>query len=408
MKVRLHTILSILILITVVSKADWQPQTSGTSENLYSTFFVNETTGWIVGTNGKILSTTNGGTSWVSQTSGTTQTLFSVEFVSPTVGYIVGSLNTSLKTSNGGANWVSMGIANMTSINDIDFADANTGYVCGGDGDISKTTNGGLNWVKSDISVIDLFVIKAIDANTVFACGISGTILKTTNGGTNWNLQITGSNNYISSLVFADASNGYFTTLGLNEDVRRTTNGGLNWAQVTSPGNSSGLNDLAAVSPSVVYGVGPAGIIRRTTNSGTNWERQPSGDTVTYLRGIYMVSSNVGYVVGNSGRILKTVNGGIGIQQISTTIPAGFELTQNYPNPFNPVTNIEFSVPASGIVKLTVFDVSGRSVTTLVNSKLQAGVYKVDFNAAELSSGIYFYTLESPEFSITKKMILVK
>ena len=209
-------------------------------------------------------------------------------------------------------------------------------------------------------------------------------------------------------MVFADNNNGYFTTLGLTEAVFRTTNGGTNWNAVTSPGNTAGLNGLAIVNSSTVHGAGPEGRIRKTTNSGSTWETQPSGDTTSFLRGITMIDANVGFVVGNNGRILKTVNGGIGIQQISTNVPEGFELSQNYPNPFNPVTNINFSIPKSGIVKLTVYDASGRETAALFNGRLSAGTYNYDFDASQLASGIYFYKLESNDFSQTKKMVLVK
>ncbi|HRJ05566.1 MAG TPA: T9SS type A sorting domain-containing protein, partial [Ignavibacteria bacterium] len=85
-----------------------------------------------------------------------------------------------------------------------------------------------------------------------------------------------------------------------------------------------------------------------------------------------------------------------------------YSLSQNYPNPFNPVTNIKFSIPAAGNVKLVIFDILGREVKTLLNDVKPAGNYVVDFNAAELSSGAYFYRLESGNFVETKKMLLVK
>ncbi len=97
-----------------------------------------------------------------------------------------------------------------------------------------------------------------------------------------------------------------------------------------------------------------------------------------------------------------------GISQNETEIPAAFSLSQNYPNPFNPTTNINFSIPKSGFVKLVVFDMLGREVATIVNKEMTAGSYVADFNASTLSSGIYFYRLTSGSFADTKKMILVK
>lgn len=103
----------------------------------------------------------------------------------------------------------------------------------------------------------------------------------------------------------------------------------------------------------------------------------------------------------------------IGIQVISTEVPAGFALYQNYPNPFNPKTLIHFAVPPaansnSQIVQLKVHDILGREVATLVNDKLSPGTYKVDWDATKNASGIYFYTLSTGDFRDTKRMILIK
>ena len=97
-----------------------------------------------------------------------------------------------------------------------------------------------------------------------------------------------------------------------------------------------------------------------------------------------------------------------GITTINSEIPATYTLSQNYPNPFNPVTNIKFSIPKSEFVKIVIFDVLGREVANLVNDQLTAGLYNVDFDASNLSSGAYFYRIEAGSFIQTKKMLLVK
>jgi agmatine deiminase len=85
-----------------------------------------------------------------------------------------------------------------------------------------------------------------------------------------------------------------------------------------------------------------------------------------------------------------------------------YSLYQNYPNPFNPTTSIKFSIPKSGFTTLKVYDVMGREVASLVNSKLGAGNYNADFNGANLSSGVYFYKLVSGDFKAVKKLTLIK
>jgi len=97
-----------------------------------------------------------------------------------------------------------------------------------------------------------------------------------------------------------------------------------------------------------------------------------------------------------------------GIQKMNEMIPAEYMLNQNYPNPFNPTTIIKFSIPESKIVRLAVFDVNGIEVSVLVNEVLSAGNYKVDFNASNYSSGVYYYSLISESFKETKRMVLIK
>jgi len=88
--------------------------------------------------------------------------------------------------------------------------------------------------------------------------------------------------------------------------------------------------------------------------------------------------------------------------------PDGFELSQNYPNPFNPSTTIKYSIPTSEFVTLKIYEVLGNEVGTLVNEEKPAGSYEVDFDAANLSSGIYLYKLQAGAFVETKKMLLIK
>ena len=94
--------------------------------------------------------------------------------------------------------------------------------------------------------------------------------------------------------------------------------------------------------------------------------------------------------------------------QLFSHIPNTFELHHNYPNPFNPSTIISFSLPKAGNTTLKIYDLLGREITTLVNEFKNAGVYTIEFNARDLTSGIYIYSLQSSDKLMTKKMLLVK
>ncbi len=92
----------------------------------------------------------------------------------------------------------------------------------------------------------------------------------------------------------------------------------------------------------------------------------------------------------------------------SAQLPSSFTLRQNYPNPFNPSTQIQFSVPQAGFVSLKVYDMLGREVATLVHQELTPSSYSITWNAANVASGVYLYRLDAGNYSVTKKMVLMK
>ncbi|MEW5925527.1 MAG: T9SS type A sorting domain-containing protein, partial [Candidatus Zixiibacteriota bacterium] len=96
------------------------------------------------------------------------------------------------------------------------------------------------------------------------------------------------------------------------------------------------------------------------------------------------------------------------VQENKRGVITTYELSQNYPNPFNPITTIAYAVPKSGQVKLQVFNQIGQQVATLIDGNQVAGSYKIEFNANDLPSGLYFYRMETEGFSKTMKMILMK
>lgn len=137
----------------------------------------------------------------------------------------------------------------------------------------------------------------------------------------------------------------------------------------------------------------------------------------TNATGLYEIDDTTGALVRTilsgstvfSGQyITKYVPGPVTGISGNKTVIDDFKLMQNYPNPFNPVTKINFDVPKQSKVMLTVFDVLGREIKTIVNADLTAGSYSYDFDAGNLSSGVYFYKLSADNFSAVKKMVLLR
>jgi hypothetical protein len=98
----------------------------------------------------------------------------------------------------------------------------------------------------------------------------------------------------------------------------------------------------------------------------------------------------------------------VGVSGNNGSIPKDFALHQNFPNPFNPATFIRYDVPRQTLVRIDVFDASGRVVSTLVNETKSPGSYEVVFDASSHSSGVYFYKITAGDFASTMKMIVLK
>lgn len=113
----------------------------------------------------------------------------------------------------------------------------------------------------------------------------------------------------------------------------------------------------------------------------------------------------------NSRKVIRLVDTlrVLGVEPIGSEVPTSFSLSQNFPNPFNPGTIIRFQINRLSDSKLSVYDINGRLVADLVNQKLNAGTYQVDFDGSNLSSGVYFYRLTADGNIVdSKRMVLLK
>ncbi|HMU44080.1 MAG TPA: T9SS type A sorting domain-containing protein, partial [Ignavibacteriaceae bacterium] len=126
-------------------------------------------------------------------------------------------------------------------------------------------------------------------------------------------------------------------------------------------------------------------------------------------------TANTNYLVKSSSDYHSILNdkmkqkfGKLTVPEEEQIIPKQYYLYQNYPNPFNPTTSIKFDIPQAGIVELTVYDILGREVKQLLNETRPAGTYEITFNASNLASGVYIYTIKSNDFTTSKKLMLLK
>lgn len=363
------------ILFSPNNGLSWETQT-----NLTYYFrdiqMVTDQIGWITGNSGYIYNTTNGGINWnpVTIPNGTGYSIVTVEFVNQSTGWIFsyGSISggSIVKTTNGGNSWQQQDNSSVPDgVKWADMVDANTGYYITGSitmAKIVKTTNSGTNWVEQTnvpSSTPNLTMIKMVNANSGWVCGFSGILWKTTDGSTWTTATAPGNNNYTCTDWY-DMNNG---CMG-----------------------------------------GGSGLVYRTTNAGSSWEfYNTGGSTVNILK---MVHPDSIWSGGLFGYIHKYQRGTVGVSSWSNEVPSDYVLYQNYPNPFNPTTTIEFSIPENGNVTLSVYDINGQLVQKLLdNENFNAGKLKIQFNGSNISSGVYFYSLDVNGKHIrTNKMILIK
>lgn len=310
------SLLVFILSIGVYAQEGWFQQASGTNYPLYGVFFTDSNNGTVVGKNGKILRTTNGGITWMTQTSGTIYYLSSVFFTDSNNGIAVGELGTILRTTDGGANWILQSSGTTEWLSDVYFSDANNGTAVGIGGTILRTTDGGMSWTSQPSGTFTaLMGVSFSSASVGTAVGGYGTILRTTNGGTTWISQLSGTSSFLVGVISIDENN--VIAVGDSGTILKTTDGGTTWTLQTS-GTAYVLYGVSFTDLDIGNAVGNGGTILRTIDGGTVWTSQSSG-VENALYDVFFSDSNKGTAVGDSGIILRTVNGGVPVELISFT-----------------------------------------------------------------------------------------
>ena len=144
-----------------------------------------------------------------------------------------------------------------------------------------------------------------------------------------------------------------------------------------------------------------------SANIGSEWREIPAPNNKIINSTVFM-SPTFGWSFGSDGSIFKYNTAVIGIEEQNNNLPAEFVLNQNYPNPFNPSTNINYTLFRGGIVKAEIYNISGQQISTIFNYFQPAGYHSFNWNANDLSSGVYFCTLSYGNKQQVVKMLLLK
>ena len=424
----LTTTFLLSFLFCALAQEGWNDVTpAGNYPGLHGIYALDSENLWVVGEEGTILNSTDGGSTWNEITCPVTYNLYNVHFINADTGWVGGdhnSITEIMRTTDRGLTWELYTLSSASDYGnyDIEFIEGNPGepprgFVSAGLSLVWKTDDYGENWVGTGFGgcgANSLLSICFINKNEGWFVGEPSatqevTIVHTTDGGQTYEIQTnpTDPDIRLNSVCFADNQHGI--AAGVGTTILYTSDGGSNWESSTVSNyrwQSVHLNQSGKA-----WAVGRNGTIVYSTDWGYTWTTQESGVS-SELREVIFISANEGWIVGGGtglpGVILHTTTGGVITAVDEDEIVREFALAQNYPNPFNPSTNIRYQIPERSFVTLKVYDVLGNEVTTLVNKELNAGSHEVVFDASRFSTGIYFYQLKTGSFVETKKMILVK
>ena len=417
-----------------------------------------DTTLYLGASAGGICSSTDHGSSWIKITTGLANARIS-SIVDDGSALFVGNYPAGIcRSTDYGSSWT----ACNSGLSDIDVLslaftpngmNASSLYAGTYNDGIFISNDHGMTWVphSSGLTERDAYSLGLMGSN-VFAGTWSGGVFRSTDAGLTWTAVKSGLPPLTPCLSFAVIDTNLF--VGNNEDgVFRSTNNGTSWSAVNSGLTTLNVNCLIASKNwkgvANLFAGTPSGVFR-STNNGTSWTACNTGLKIPRVKsfakngnilfagtsggGIFISTDDGSYwtevdtsLIGNDVLSLDicgpylfagTDYNGIWKRPLSeiithagriqNNIPNKFVLYQNYPNPFNPSTTIEFDLPKSSMVSLTIYDILGKEVSVLMNHEfLYAGNYSKQWNAKSFSSGIYFYRLKTDLFSETKKLILL-
>jgi photosystem II stability/assembly factor-like uncharacterized protein len=346
----------------------WTPvQPSTFFSDLSDVFFADDNNGWVVGYNGTIVNTNNGGISWSLQSSNTSRSLNSVFFTDLNTGWSVGQYGTILKTGSGGYLWSQLSSTVTNTFRAIKFVAYNKGWAVGESGTVMVINDGFWSQQNSNTS-FDLNDMSFVNTYQGWIVGNYGTILKTIDGGQIWTLQISGTTSALYGVKFVNSYEGW--AVGSNGTILHTQDGGQTWVPQNSSANYATLTSVDFLSSTNGWVVGSDGIILHTINGGTTWVRMDSGTTQT-LRAVQFRTPDAGWAVGANGAILK--------------------YTPDYPTNITSVTVSGSPARSGGVIRVTAtgqarnnatFSISG-VVSNIPMREDSPGIYVGNYTAVD-------------------------
>ncbi|MGO9482915.1 MAG: T9SS type A sorting domain-containing protein [Candidatus Kryptoniota bacterium] len=307
-------------------------------------------------------------------------------------------------STDNGSTWLNKGPSFIYSLAASDsclFAGTSIG--------IFTSSDDGLNWNAANTGLTNLSVWDlAVYNNKIYAGTDSGGVYVSSNNSSSWVPLGAAALNYrVRSIIVSDTDIFVGTEGG---GVFLSTDNGTNWNPINTGLTDLNIYDLAVSGKNIFAGTRFDGIFLSTDN-GTGWTSENAGLANSPVYALIVIDGDLfagtGGFTGNIWR--RSLSEMItSVRQASSQTPKIYDLQQNYPNPFNPSTTISFALPSKSFVTMKIFDIMGRQVATIISEEMSAGNYSRQWNAANISTGVYFYRLHAGSFTETKKLILLK
>ena len=425
--------------------------TSAGQKNITDIGFFNNNEGIAIDNSGYIMRTISGGDIWTQQSQLSSNSLNKLKIVDSVSAYIIkgevsqGSASKIYYTSNKGISWGENVVPFYpSSLLSIDVYNRYLGFIVGDNGVILKTSTGGT--ISDGFSISGK--VRYIDNNQPVTSG-SAKAIKYTQNFSNIIIidssQIQPNGDYILAHVSRDSvdigiypnstttndyvisyysSTIYWENATLLYPTHNLTNvdiyvyrnfGSDNPNQISGKITSANKDVSGNLKDAVIYarkGDTFVGCTMSDANGNYQLNSLAEGNLKIFINRFGYISDSTYLNVTPTSNI-DSVNFNmmplfVGLKQISSSVPNEYKLYQNYPNPFNPMTNIKYQISKAGFVILKIYDILGRQISTLINEKQTPGSYNVTFDATSLSSGVYFYKLQTDNFTDTKKMVIIK
>lgn len=406
-----------LILVFSDLNADWLKM--NTHPNVYVWDIIIHGDTVYTATSGGIYRTTNNGTNWNQRNNGllNPQAIQCKQIIASPSGMYIATVDGIYKSTNFSGTWVRKSDGIVVGGGAI-YVFAESVYETGGSlvtgthTGIYRSVNNGNSWTATNITGSSIRTKGyALHGGLLFAAREVGSSIgsyRSADNGASWSpFSIQGTGNLPAITFFSDGANLWAGTI---DGVWLSTNSGMDWSRKSNglsadPYSSSIIRVNGILLTSLKFG--GSGMFR-SVNDGEEWTEFKTGlPFLTSIEKLILYGDEI-LAATSSGIFQREANEIIGLIQISSEVPQKYSLQQNYPNPFNPSTNIVFELPRASNVRLSIIDITGKTLAVPFRGNLSAGSYKTYFDGSALSSGIYFYRLETESFTETKKMILVK